>query len=286
VARLGRSAADLKQITLSGIVMKPTFSITIPEPCTQRREDMMPVKGGMHCTACAQTVTDFTLMSDGEILAFIKKTAGGHFCGSFRASQLNRALIPAPRLPWRMIFSQRMAACLFLAQLTFTQAVAQTKKQPVKTMHAPQQAKTVPRIIQGQVLDYATLQPVAGVRIKVLDTTLITNKNGRFQLRLPAGALAGDIVHIEAALPDGDKSRAIFSEQVMLNGKQVQQVVMYRYPQEQLEAATLTATRKYFPVTTAVGGLPIIYESAPAQAKPSLWQHITKPFRKMKHSGQ
>ena len=61
---------------------------------------------GRHCAACQQTVVDFTLKTDAEILAFLARAAGGSACGRFAAEQLERPLqCAAPAAPtaarWR-----------------------------------------------------------------------------------------------------------------------------------------------------------------------------------------
>lgn len=59
----------------------------------------MPVSGdGRHCAACSRTLTDFSGLSDTEVLSFLKKHPGS--CGRFAAGQLNR-LLHFPAAPHR-----------------------------------------------------------------------------------------------------------------------------------------------------------------------------------------
>lgn len=52
---------------------------------------MQPVSGGKFCKACSQVVTDFTKMTDAQLIDWMANHRGG--CGSFRPDQLNRQLI-------------------------------------------------------------------------------------------------------------------------------------------------------------------------------------------------
>jgi hypothetical protein len=67
---------------------------------------MTPVEKGKFCSSCQKTVIDFSMMSDREIAAFLKKPATST-CGRFKADQLERELlIPKKRIPWLRYFFQ------------------------------------------------------------------------------------------------------------------------------------------------------------------------------------
>lgn len=64
------------------------LDIRIPEPCTQRWEDLEPAGDGTRlCTRCYQRVTDFRGMSDDEV-ALAHALAGGRICGVYDEAQL------------------------------------------------------------------------------------------------------------------------------------------------------------------------------------------------------
>ncbi|MFM2226101.1 MAG: hypothetical protein RJA07_2303 [Bacteroidota bacterium] len=69
-----------------------TFNISIPQPCHEDWSKMTPNENGKFCSACQTVVTDFTLMSNAEIIHHLK-TATGKQCGRFNSFQLNRDLI-------------------------------------------------------------------------------------------------------------------------------------------------------------------------------------------------
>jgi len=94
--------------------MKESLRLSVPAPCTENWDKMLPAEKGRHCQQCCKTVVDFTGMTDEEILGFFKGRAGtgsradarsgvglgaeraGDVCGRFFAGQLRRELAPAP----------------------------------------------------------------------------------------------------------------------------------------------------------------------------------------------
>ena len=89
------------------------LKIQIPEPCSQSWEEMTLVGRGRHCAACAKTVTDFTHMTDAQILEALRSSAGG--CGRFRDDQLGRELIAPPAdKRFSLLSFYKLAASLLL----------------------------------------------------------------------------------------------------------------------------------------------------------------------------
>lgn len=62
--------------------------ITIPDPCQESWDEMLPESQGKHCLVCQKTVIDFTDWEPGAISAYLKEKAGQKLCGRFKASQL------------------------------------------------------------------------------------------------------------------------------------------------------------------------------------------------------
>ncbi|MGY3090695.1 hypothetical protein ACVWYF_003756 [Hymenobacter sp. UYAg731] len=85
--------------------MRRAVSLSVPQPCPENWAAMLPTAAGRHCAACAQTVVDFTLKTDAEILAYLAGAANGRTCGRFAAGQLERPLQraapAAPTARWR-----------------------------------------------------------------------------------------------------------------------------------------------------------------------------------------
>jgi len=85
------------------------IQFTIPEPCNIPWDGMTPVdKDQRHCSSCDRVITDFSKMSDDELMLYFRH-ASGKMCGRFSKSQINR---PFQLLPdksskakwWRTFF--------------------------------------------------------------------------------------------------------------------------------------------------------------------------------------
>ncbi|MFN8714450.1 MAG: hypothetical protein ACK5Z2_16500 [Bacteroidota bacterium] len=73
------------------------LSISIPEPCTVPWNTMHTVDDyRRHCDSCATVVTDFSAMTDDELVSYLQNRAGQKTCGRFRKDQLGK---PLPLLP-------------------------------------------------------------------------------------------------------------------------------------------------------------------------------------------
>jgi hypothetical protein len=72
--------------------------ISIPEPCHQSWENMTEVDNlHRHCSSCDKVLTDFSGMSDTELVLWLKHSKG-KMCGRYAPSQLNRAMpVPAEK---------------------------------------------------------------------------------------------------------------------------------------------------------------------------------------------
>jgi hypothetical protein len=64
--------------------------ITIPNPCPEKWENMLPVVDGSFCGKCSQTVFDFSNSSDEEIIDFLSSKSGDRVCGKIRTRKITR----------------------------------------------------------------------------------------------------------------------------------------------------------------------------------------------------
>jgi hypothetical protein len=60
--------------------------ISIPKPCHEQWSQMVPANSGRYCDHCCKTVTDFTVMSNDEIIKHL--SAKDNICGRFGQIQL------------------------------------------------------------------------------------------------------------------------------------------------------------------------------------------------------
>jgi hypothetical protein len=67
------------------------ITIQIPLPCSQDFTQMPRTGNGFFCGACDKVVTDFSAMSDVELIRFFQMNVGRSVCGVFRNDQLNKS---------------------------------------------------------------------------------------------------------------------------------------------------------------------------------------------------
>src|ERR671910_280849 len=95
--------------------MPKFLHLQIPKPCHEDWNSMNLVAQGRFCNSCQKTVTDFTQMSDAQLIAFFKKPKQST-CGRFTQEQLeNEILIPRKRIPWVKYFFQIALPALLLS---------------------------------------------------------------------------------------------------------------------------------------------------------------------------
>ncbi|MDP9080128.1 MAG: hypothetical protein M3O71_22100 [Bacteroidota bacterium] len=102
-------------------------SIAIPKPCDKQWEQMTTADNGRHCEHCCKTVTDFTMMTNHEIITYLGSKT--NVCGRFydgQMAQLNGSLnLPKPLNKWW----KRAGLAAFIALLfSSVKAEAQVKK--------------------------------------------------------------------------------------------------------------------------------------------------------------
>ena len=178
--------------------------LAIPQPCSESWAAMIPTTQGRHCAACQQTVVDFTLKTDAEILAYLASAAGGSACGRFAAGQLKRPLqraAPAAPIRWRAWLAAAVAVWA-LRETSSAPARGQTptemrKMGKVRSVPIERQAQRKSdyegpvltlRSVSGTVRDSVTQQSIRGTAIFLRNETLsaTTDSAGHFHLRIVA----------------------------------------------------------------------------------------------------
>jgi len=81
--------------------MENKFKITVPKPCHEDWNVMIPSDRGRFCNACTTQVVDFTNMSTDEIRDYLSKNT--NVCGRFKNEQLDSVII---QIPTSVVFSQ------------------------------------------------------------------------------------------------------------------------------------------------------------------------------------
>jgi hypothetical protein len=94
--------------------METNYKITIPKPCHENWDKMMPNESGRFCGSCAKSVIDFTQMKSSEIQEYFIMNQGKSICGRFKNQQLDSIII---KIPSQVLFSQVHFHKMFLLAL-------------------------------------------------------------------------------------------------------------------------------------------------------------------------
>lgn len=143
--------------------MKKQTYIHIQEACHENWNGMSEATDGRFCHSCQKKVTDFSKMSDMEILRVLSMS-GQSTCGRFATDQLSREIhrpaTPAKKTVWAYILS------VFLPMMAAERVSAQKRSAPV----------SVEQQLKGKI-------PAASREVKIVDcqdnddsTRLTTNK--------------------------------------------------------------------------------------------------------------
>lgn len=186
------------------------IKLRVQKPCHQDWEAMIKLEQGRHCQMCQKTVTDFTMMSDGEILNYLANT-DLEICGRFTSDQLDRSLMPSPRkyslaYLWNFLLASLLTTTYANAQssrpgakrmVRTTQRDGITKKETIiqpretdlrmgDTIVSP--ARTKPIIVKGTVLNSRNNAPVPYASLRCLNTGegLSADSVGNFEFHLYA----------------------------------------------------------------------------------------------------
>ncbi|PSK93861.1 carboxypeptidase family protein [Taibaiella chishuiensis] len=247
--------------------------LQLPEACNEDWNEMKPRGCGRFCAQCNKTVIDFTEADDAAIARFFANKPL-QVCGRFRDDQLNRP-IPFPDTKERAglrLQLAKIAASLALLQATATNLQAQENQQQI--------------VLSGNVTDYLSQQPLAGVEITIagINYPKYSDRDGNFSFVLPAD-YAGKTLTVQATYPlnaaqeiPGFKIR---EEQVLI-GSHTATVQLKRYPYTALEKIDISV-----PDTRPRTGEVYIEPeprttSAAAAPRASLSQRIKSIFKKKK----
>jgi hypothetical protein len=186
--------------------MTPIKNISIPKPCHQSWQQMTPVNAGRHCQSCCKTVTDFTKMSNQQIIEHLSLTR--NVCGRFNDHQLNgiNYKLYADNLPATGGWKKLALVAGFLSSAFSFKAEAQTTATKMEqrskvvgsvstvSVHdlarkaaSPDSAKF--KVISGNIVDENNA-PLLGAIVKISSSTTgsQTDINGHFVLTVPATA--------------------------------------------------------------------------------------------------
>jgi len=167
------------------------LTLNIPHPCTQSWNEMTQAAGGRHCLHCQQTVTDFSTMTDQEIIAALSSNEE-HRCGRFLPEQLHRNL-QARTQPRHSFLPAAMLTSLIAAitpDSSEAKNLADTTVQSVRLATDSVIKENPPGLLTGEIIDPHTNEPLAGVTITLKDDVrrysgTWTDNQGQFRYNIP-----------------------------------------------------------------------------------------------------
>ena len=141
--------------------MAKFLQLNIADPCHEDWDNMTDNEKGKFCGSCQKQVTDFSGMTDSQVVAFFRKKTAGTVCGRFNDDQLDRYIpVPQKRIPWVKYFFQFILP-LFLTTL-------KAKSQGAVSVRAAQ-TETCERRNYGNVTSKEDLMDILvdqGIQIK------------------------------------------------------------------------------------------------------------------------
>ena len=90
---------------------KTHLNLSIPTPCHENWDIMLPNEKGRHCLSCQKTVVDFTNMTDTQIIGYFQDYKSST-CGHFLHTQLNRPILQPVKLKPQSRFAWLFSALL------------------------------------------------------------------------------------------------------------------------------------------------------------------------------
>jgi hypothetical protein len=150
---------------------------TIPEPCNVPWHSMSPVDSERrHCSSCERVITDFSKMSDDELMLYFRHN-DGKICGRLSNTQLNRSIQALPEKTekakwWRTLalipltfFGKQVKAQYFDA--VYSNHLPDTERIVSEPVLQNDSAETIVENTKSELIDSVT----APIRILVSDST-------------------------------------------------------------------------------------------------------------------
>lgn len=160
------------------------------------------------CTSCSKSVTDFTQLTDQQVIEVIRKT-DGRICGRLTESQLQKEFLAVDRRANRSILPRFLGGLLLFGAVDTVNA--SESKPVIETVDHFQQNKDgqvlesnptekpiddPQNVVKGKIVDTEDDSPVnfALIRLKNSDVKSNTDANGFFELIVPDSLLKREIV--------------------------------------------------------------------------------------------
>ncbi len=186
-----------------------TLKITIPDPCHENWDKMLPHEQGKFCASCQKCVVDFSTYSDAALLKYFE-TPRVNTCGQFNEKQLQRFILPPQQIRPSFYSKAILGIAVFLSLFHVTDA----KEFPIENVNTETlinntspndefgpfvKREIIPdnlKRITGTILDSVTNRPVIDVIVKLKNRPIgmFTNADGKFNLTIPDSLIQKKII--------------------------------------------------------------------------------------------
>ena len=176
--------------------MKPV-KLQFEYRCDQNWNSMRRTEVGRFCNQCNRNIIDFSIMSDTEIINYLKTHK--EICGKLHESQLDRALIQSDLkrrkgwVRWASLIFSAIASSSLIAQNTTTPIntnyensndnLNSAKNENGQVVSEKNASEII--VLKGKVINGATGKKVAGAKIFIDSAhTVKSDKHGYFEVQL------------------------------------------------------------------------------------------------------
>lgn len=188
------------------------YLLKIENSCHEKWDEMSPTDQGKFCSHCAKNVTDFSKMTDAQIIQFIDQS-NGSFCGRLTQTQMNR-IVEMKEPTKTPNYAAVIAGVLAIGASNTAVASSPIDKQveivsridtksDMLQIHAD--GDTIRKYIEGNVKDLETNEELYGVKIMVKDHQIgtLSDLDGNFKMNLP-DSLSGKKITLVISTPEYD----------------------------------------------------------------------------------
>lgn len=231
---------------------------------------MLPGCSGNYCQQCQQTVTDFSLLSDQELLDKLSYSSG-NFCGRFDISQVNREI--ADGKPHPPILPAFALSTLLSVVFPGVMKAQQADTTAHVSDHLPYDTSCVPFEFSGRVLDAEDHTPIPAVTIKCMGKPALgtsSSPEGQFRITIPR--------ELQRKNPVFEISVIGYEKQSVLLNAQTGAM-----PQEIMLKRSVTALNELVVTGVAYTRQTITMGMIVCERKRSWWQRFWSHFRRHKH---
>lgn len=163
------------------------MNFTIPKPCHENWETMLPEQKGRFCEVCQKSVLDFTKITDQRILENLNQS---EVCGKITLKQLdriNQKESQNPLVPTSYIFKiSTFLSFLTTPVLSYSQEKNKIEIVEKKNISETEIPTTDYYIFKSQVIDIDSF-PISDAYIEVMDTDIFVfaDSEGMFSINIP-----------------------------------------------------------------------------------------------------